>query len=426
MPEQRVALVDCNNFYASCERLFAPHLEGRPLIVLSNNDGCAVARSNEAKALGIPMGAPFHTLRDLIRRHDIAVFSSNYALYGDLSARVMQTLEMAVPRMEIYSIDEAFLDLTGFSRIDPDPFCRDLRRQVRRATGIPVSIGIAPTRTLAKAANRVAKKSPHSGGVLDITDPSVREHTLAGLAVGDIWGVGPRWANRLEAEGIRTAVQLRDARPAWVRQRFGVVLERTLLELRGIPAIDWETAPPPPQSITCSRSFGQKITDAAQLREAVAHYTARAAERLRRRRMLARTLLVFIAASRFSGRDRPCHDTLSITLPEATDDTIRLTGQALRGVTAVHRPGFRYHRAGVLLLDLVPERGHQPSLFGDATDRSRSERLMRTVDDLNRRLGGGTVRLGAEGLRPAWGARQERKSPAYTTNWQELPVVRAA
>lgn len=419
------ALVDCNNFYVSCERLFDPGLIDRPVIVLSNNDGCAVARSNEAKALGIRFGAPFHEIKELVEARGVAVFSSNYTLYADISRRVMKTLEAQAPRMEVYSIDEAFLDLRGLSADRRESFCRDLHRSVRQWTGIPVSIGVAPTKTLAKAANRLAKKSPRTGGVLDLTDLRWRERALASMAAEDVWGVGPRLARRLAAGGIRTARDLRDAPARQIRRRFSVVLERTLLELSGIPALGLEEHPQPRLSITTSRSFGRKVTALAELREAVASYVARASEKLRAQGLLAGALSVFVQTNPFSKRDPQYQASRLFTPPEATDDAFTLIRLALEGTASLYRSGFRYHKAGVMLLDLVPARQHQPSLFACGDGRLRARRLMRTVDDLNRRLGGGAVRFGAEGLNPAWSMRRERKSPAFTTQWTELPRVRA-
>ncbi|MBF0588601.1 MAG: Y-family DNA polymerase [Magnetococcales bacterium] len=419
-----IALVDCNNFYVSCERLFAPHLERRPVIVLSNNDGCAVARSNEAKALGIGMAVPFHEIRHLVQRHGVTVFSSNYALYGDLSDRVMNTLEQLAPRVEIYSIDEAFLDLSMLGD-QLDGVCRSMRRCVTQWTGIPVSIGVAPTKTLAKVANRIAKKSPRTGGVLDLTDPALQERALRRLETGDIWGVGSRLKRKLAQCGITSAIQLRDASPQWIRRRFNIVLERTVLELRGIQAMSMDDAPPTRRSITTSRTFGQKVTDLEPLREAVAHFVSRAAEKLRHHRLITGSILVFLSTSRFAKPGALYRNSHTATLLEAVSDTPTLLEHAMRGVEAIYQKGYRFNKAGIILLDLHPEENYQATLFSDLEKRQRSERLMKTVDLLNSRLGRGAIRFGAEGIgdNPVWKTSARRKSPAYTTCWKELPRV---
>ncbi len=387
MTVTKVALVDCNNFYASCERVFNPHLENQPVIVLSNNDGCAVARSNEAKALGIPMGAPFHKIRSLVNKHDVKVFSSNYELYGDMSSRVMQTLEDMAFKVDVYSIDEAFLDLSGFSKIDLDGYCHTLKNTVHRNTGIPVSIGIGTTKTLAKVANRIAKKNPKIGGVLDISEPRFTQKALSMLEVGDVWGIGSRWSRRLNGVGINTAAQLRDAELRWIERKFNVVMGRTVLELRGIPSIGFDDCPKPSQSITSSRSFGKKVTSLAHLREAVSSYIAKAAVKLRNQELLTNVVSVFVGTSRFSPSDNQYRNSASITLPESTCDTGVLIHYALMVLDSIYREGFRYHKAGIMLLDIVPIRGHQPSLFSNQDEIARSGKLMMAIDMLNKKNG---------------------------------------
>ncbi|MBF0382294.1 MAG: Y-family DNA polymerase [Magnetococcales bacterium] len=427
MSEQKfkVALVDCNNFYASCERVFNPRLENRPVIILSNNDGCAVARSNEAKALGIPMGAPFHKIRNVVQKHDVQVFSSNYELYGDLSARVMRTLEEMAFDVEIYSIDEAFLNFSGFSLLGLEEHCHKIKKTVRRNTGIPVSIGIGPSKTLAKIANRLAKKNPRTRGVLDISEPRFNKKALEMLRAGDVWGVGSRWARKLEDYGIYTAAQLRDADIRWIEKKFNVVMGRTVLELRGIPSIGFAEPPKSSQSITSSRSFGKKVTAISQLKEAVASYTAKAAEKLRARGLLTNVISVFITTSRFSPADSQYQNSASITLPEATSDSTMLIHYAFIILDTIYREGYRYHKAGIMLLDVVPIRGHQPSLFGDSKKQAKNSRLMKTIDLLNKKMGSNTVRFGAQGIKHEWRMRRERKSAAYTTCWKEIPVIQA-
>jgi DNA polymerase V len=416
------ALLDCNNFYVSCERLFQPALLGKPVVVLSNNDGCVIARSDEAKALGIPMGLPAFKLADRIQAHAIEVFSSNYTLYGDLSARVMATLTQWAPAVEVYSIDEAFLDLTGIATDALRTYGQTLRTTVHQWTGIPVSIGIAPTKTLAKLANRLAKRSPQ--GVVTLTAASEIEATLACTRVEDIWGIGPGYTRRLKTYDIRTAIQLRDANDRWIRQQLGVVGQRIIWELQGISCLPLERCPPPKQSLMVSRSFGRPITVLSEMREAVATYMTRAAEKLRRAQRAAGVLTVFLMTNHFT--DEPQYaNSVTISLPVATQDTAELIRYALRGIEQLFREGYRYQKAGVILTALVPAHQVQTHLF-DQHDRARSQRLMAALDAINRQWGAGTVRYAAVGLRPQWITRCGHRSPRYTTRWEELVVVRCA
>lgn len=418
------ALVDCNNFYASCERVFDPKLEGKPVVVLSNNDGIVVARSNEAKALGIGMGVPEFQIRRLIRAHDVQVFSSNYALYGDMSRRVMETLAQFTPNLEAYSIDEAFLSLTGFTSRNLTEYGRTIRVTVKRWTGIPVSVGIAETKTLAKVAGRVAKRSNEAAGVFDLTACQDRNALLAQTPVEGIWGIGPNYAQLLTQNGIQTALDLRVADDHWIRKRIGVVGLRIVQELRGVSCLPLEECPPPKQGITVSRSFGRPITALTEMRQAVVTYTARAAEKLREERLAVNVLTVFMTTNTF--KDEPQYsNAATIKLPVATDSTSDLLRYALPGVERIFREGYRYKKAGVMLTALVPACQIQGNLF-DQQDRERSSRLMRAVDRLNVHMGDGTLRYAAEGFTKHWRARFERRSPAYTTNWRDLPVAKAS
>jgi DNA polymerase V len=416
------ALLDCNNFYVSCERLFQPVLLGKPVVVLSNNDGCVIARSDEAKALGIPMGLPAFKLTDLVKKHSIEVYSSNYTLYGDLSTRVMTTLAQWAPAVEVYSIDEAFLDLTGLSTADLTGYGHTMRATIQQWTGIPVSIGIAPTKTLAKLANRLAKRSPEAQGVVALTVTSEIDATLACTQVEDIWGIGPGYTRRLKAHDIRTALQLRDANDRWIRQYLGVVGQRIVWELHGISCLPLELCPPPKQSLRVSRSFGRPITTLSNMREAVATYMTRAAEKLRRHGVTAGIVTVFLMTNRFT--DEPQYsNSVTLPLPVATQDTAELIRYALQGVEQIYREGYRYQKAGVILTALVPAKQVQTHLF-DQHDRDRSQKLMAAIDTINAEWGSGTIRYAAMGLRPAWIMRCARRSPRYTTRWQELVVVR--
>jgi len=419
------ALVDCNNFYASCERVFDPRLEGKPVVVLSNNDGIVVARSNEAKALGIGMGVPEFQIRHLIRRHDVQVFSSNYTLYGDMSRRVMEALSQFAPDIEIYSIDEAFLSLAGFTTRNLTEYGRMIRTTVKRWTGIPVSVGIAGTKTLAKVAARVAKRTQDAAGVFDLTVCQDRGALLAGIPVEDVWGVGPAFARFLTRHGITTALALRDADEQWIGQHMGVVGRRLVLELRGVSCLALDDCPPPKQGITVSRSFGRPVTSLPEMQEAVAAYTARAAEKLRGERLAVNVLTVFLTTNTFKTDEPQYSNTVTIKLPVATDSTPDLLHYALPGVERIFREGYRYKKAGVMLTALVPASQVQGHLF-DQQDRERSGRLMRALDRLNDRMGAGTLRYAAEGFIKRWRARFERRSPAYTTNWRELPVAKAS
>jgi DNA polymerase V len=415
----QIALVDCNNFYASCEAEFQPKLSGLALVVLSNNDGCVVARSPQAKSAGIRMGEPVFKIRHLIAQQNIQVFSSNYPLYGDMSQRVMLTLAQCAPEIEIYSIDEAFLDLSGFEHRDLAQYGQEIRDLVRQWTGITVSIGIGPTKTLAKVANRVAKKS--GSGVCHLTQLDTDE-VLSTFDIEDIWGIGRRYAKSLRSHGISTALQLRDADPAWAKQKYSVVMQRTILELRGHSCIPLELAPPSRQSIMVSRSFSRPVTELRELKEAIATHLSRAAEKLRLYQLTANVLQVFAHTSRF--RDNYYTNGVTISLPVATQDTAELLFYAMSGAEAIYRPGHAFAKAGVLLLELQPETLVQGHLF-EQRDTERSKLLMATLDNLNRQFGARAVQYASAGLMKGWGMRQERRSPRWTTCWGELLVVRA-
>ncbi|MGB3514986.1 MAG: Y-family DNA polymerase [Elainellaceae cyanobacterium] len=408
-----IALVDANNFYVSCERVFDPRLRDKPVVVLSNNDGCVVARSNEVKALGIPMGAPVFKLRSQIRDHNIQVYSSNYTLYGDLSRRVMQTLEQFTPEVEVYSIDEAFLGLSG----DVEAIAEQLQQTVQQWTGIPVSVGVAPTKTLAKVANHIAKKST---GVCVLDAPSM---VLADLPVGEIWGIGHRLSDRLHRQGIATALQLRDVELSWIRQQMGIVGVRLVQELRGIPCLPLELCPAPRKSCCVSRSFGRPVTAIAELKEAVATYAARAAAKVRRDELKAGVVTVFITTNRFKPNDPQYFNSAVVQLPQPTNDTFTLVQAALRAVEGLYRLGYEYKKAGVLLTELSPASVVQTNLFNDLAQQEKRGALMRTVDGLNRQFGAGTVFCAAEGIEKGWGMRSGLRSPGFTTRWGELPVV---
>lgn len=419
-----IALVDCNAFYASCEQLFDPGLAGRPVVVLSNNDGCVIARSREAKALGIRMGAPAFQIKHTVRKHGVAVFSSNYTLYGDLSQRVMDVLAQHAPAVEVYSIDEAFLDVSHVPDVERPAFARALQATVRRWTGIPVGIGVGTTKTLAKVANRLAKSSAKCGGVLDLARSPHLPRALAALDVGDVWGVGRRWSVMLRAAGIATAAELAAADDAWVRRKMGVVGLRMVLELRGTACLPLELAPSPRLSCCVSRTFGEAVTGKHDVHAAVATFTARAAEKLRKDGLAAGQMQVFITSDRF--RPEQVQYTGATTLaPECpTHNGLALGRLARRAVDRLYREGIQYRKAGVLLFDLQPAAGVVGSLF--AQPDPRAERVMATMDAINRRYGRGTLKLAAEGTGALpWLTRRQRLSARYTTRLAELPTAHA-
>ncbi len=419
------ALVDCNNFYATCERLFRPDLNGCPVVVLSNNDGCVVARSREAKALGIKMGVPIHTIRDLVRQHQIRVFSSNYALYGDLSSRVMTTLEALAPAVEVYSIDEAFLDLTGVQRHHSlVEFGHQVRETIDRWIGVQVCVGIAPSKTLAKLANHAAKRYPKTGGVVDLSDRARQRRLLHLLPVDEVWGVGRKLTAKLADMGIHTALELADADPKWLRKRFSVVLERTVKELNGTACIELEDQVPTKQQIVSSRSFSRPITEPHELREALANYLSRAMEKLRREQQTARTLQVFIRTSPFRERDPQYSNAATGQLTEPTADTRPMLALAMVLLDRIWKPGYPYAKAGVMLSDFYDHGTFQPELF-DGTDHSRpqSDALMGVLDEINA-SGLGRIWLAREGAQRGWSMKRQHLSPAYTTRWSELARVR--
>ncbi len=418
------ALIDGNNFYVSCERVFDPALEGRPVVVLSNNDGCVVSRSSEVKALGVKMGEPWFKLKALARKHGIVARSSNYTLYADMSNRMMAVLGGYSPQQEIYSIDECFLDLSGFAHFDRVAHAQAMRRQVRQWVGIPVCVGIAPTKTLAKLANHCAKKAlAGADGVCDFgrLDKSEYEALLASLPVEEIWGVGRKLTARLNELGIRTVKALRDADARTLRENFSVVMERTILELRGVSCLELEEVAPAKKQIISSRSFGTYVTTLAGLEEAVATYIARAAEKLRAQDSVAGAVEVYIRTNPFSEKQPQYQRAINVPLTEATSDTMRLTRAALWGLKRIFKPGYAYQKAGVMLMEIAPAGQVQGVLFGPST--SARSRLMEVIDEANALWGSGTLKLAAEGVTKPWQMKRGMKSPSYTSQWDELPRV---
>ncbi|GAA4493768.1 translesion error-prone DNA polymerase V subunit UmuC [Pseudaeromonas paramecii] len=415
------ALVDVNNFYASCERLFRPDLQGRPLVVLSNNDGCVVSRSPEAKALGVKMAEPFYRIQAAFTAQGGVWFSSNYTLYGDLSARVMSLLEQAAPEVHLYSIDEAFLRLEGPWLTDATEHARRLRQQIQQWTGLTVGIGLGPSPTLAKLANYAAKRWPATGGVVDLQDANRRQRLLAITPVEEVWGIGQRLGQALQREGIHTAGQLANAPAKGLRSRYGVTLERVVRELGGQAAGCLAAPPPVRQQVLCSRTFGERITQRPLLREALVNHLVRAAERLRGAGLCCRHLGIFIRTSAQDSAHPFYGDQASITLPAATDDSLALLAWLDDLLGRLWRPGHAYHKAGVVLSDLSPRQFWQGDLF-DGQDPKRM-RLMQVMDSINQRHPHG-LKLAAQGSDQApWQMRQAQRSPSYTTAWAALPLA---
>jgi len=424
-PSRHIALIDVNNFYVSCERVFNPRLNGKPVVVLSNNDGCAVARSNEVKALGVPMGAPWFKLKDLARQHGIIALSSNYALYADMSNRVMSILREFSPDQEVYSIDESFLDLTGFQSRDLIKYGQHMRKRILKWTGLPVCVGIGATKTLAKLANHCAKKRSVFNGVCNFNAMSNQalDGLLSEIEVGEIWGVGGRLAARLQALGFNSVLDLKRANPERLRQQFSVVMEKTIRELNGTVCIELEEIAPAKKQIMSSRSFGQPVREYASLAESITLYVSRAAEKLRRQQSFAGSIYVFIRTSPFRPDDPFYSNGMTIPLPTPTDDTRQLVSIALWGLRQIYKPNYNYAKAGVMLGELVPAQGVQGDLFSQIKANPKSAALMSAMDSINRKMGKESIKLASEGFKRPWKMRQENKSPSYTTSWSDLPVT---
>jgi DNA polymerase V len=418
-----IALIDVNNFYVSCERVFNPKLIGKPVVVLSNNDGCAVARSNEAKALGVSMGAPWFKLKDLAKQHGIIGLSSNYALYADMSNRVMSILRDYSPDQEVYSIDESFLDLTGFQSRDLIKYGQHMRKRILRWTGLPVCVGIGSTKTLAKLANHCAKKQPVFNSVCNLNNLSNSELDLllSQIDVGEIC-IGRKLAPKLQALGFNTVLDLKNANPERLRQQFSVVMEKTIRELNGTVCIELEDIAPPKQQIMSSRSFGQSVQDYNSLAESITLYVSTAAVKLRKQQSLAGSIYVYIATSPFKLDDKQYSNGIRIPLPSPTDDTRQLVNIALWALKQIYRPNYSYDKAGIVLSELVTRQHLQNDLFARLPS---SDALMTVMDVINRKMGKESIKLASEGFVRPWRMKQGNKSPSYTTKWGDLPVIYA-
>ena len=420
-----IALIDCNNFYVSCERVFNPALKRKPVIVLSNNDGCVIARSQEVKDLGIKMGVPWFKVQNLARHHKIIVFSSNYTLYADMSNRVMKIISEFAPNQEVYSIDECFLDLTGFKHLGLTNYGQRIRSTINRLVGLPVCVGVGASKTLAKLANHIAKKCSVFDGVCNLNE--ITQDTLdplfSKIKVGEVWGVGRCIEKKLAKLGVNTVFDLKQSSPQALRKQFSVLMERTIRELNGESCIPLEEIAPLKKQLVCSRGFGIPVSSLSELSEAVITYTTRVAEKLRRQRSVAAMVYIFIQTDPFKKKDRQYNPGRLIHLTNPTDDTRILINAVLTGLKSIYKPGFSYKKAGVLLDDLLPFNQHQKSLFDDKEAQAHSEFLMQAIDEINDTMGSGTIKFLGEGLEKQWRAKAEKKTRCYTTRVDEIPVA---
>ncbi len=417
----QIALVDCNNFYVSCERLFRPDLKGVPVVVLSNNDGCAVSRSNEAKALGVRMGQPWFEYAQQAKEQGVVALSSNYALYADMSNRVMSILSDYAPQHEVYSIDECFVDLTGMPQLKTLSY--QMRDRVIAWTGIPVCVGIGPTKTLAKLANQIAKKHPRSKGVFNYNDLSLAQQAriLGQIEVAEVWGVGQRLSARLAEHGIHTAADLRGAHTATLRAEFGVVLEKTQRELQGLACLALQDMVFDKLQIVCSRSFGQTVYELAVLQDAMSTFVANACVKLRAQGSHAAAIHVFLRTNRFRSDLPQYNPSFTLPLPQPTQDSLVFNRWANYLVSRLFKEGYGYKKAGIMLSDISSVATHQTDWLEPR--QAKSSHLMAVIDGLNKRYGRGTVKVSTQGAFKAWQMNQHHKSPSYTTDWHQVPVV---
>ncbi len=415
-------LIDCNNFFVSCERLFQPRFQRTPVVVLSNNDGCVVSRSNEAKALNIKMGMPFFKIKDLIKKHNVQVFSSNFALYHSMSDKIMKYLTELVPALEIYSVDEAFLDLSGFENGERDILGRTVVKRISQGTGIPVSLGIGPTKTLAKIANHIAKKEKNHHGTFNILHAE-KKVILSAISIEEIWGIGSRWAEQLRILKIENAYQLSQQDPDTFKKRFNKVLASIILELNGIVMHPLETVRKPKKQIMVSRSFGKTVTTMPELTQAIAAHTTQALEKLRRQKSMAKVITVFLQTDRFTGQDSSYHHPVTLKIPMAVDNTERFLKAALQGIQHLYLAGLKYKKSGVIISYISQKEKEQMDIFHPRD--LKAERRMVALDKINERIGPGSLRYAIEGFEKPWRMRSLYRSPCYTTCWSELPWVKA-
>jgi DNA polymerase V len=415
------ALVDCNNFYTSCEAIFNPSLKGKPVVVLSNNDGCVIARSEEAKSAGIKMGIPVFEIGGIIKKHKVHVFSTNYALYGDISQRVMTTFASLAPEIEIYSIDEAFLDLSGIAADKLFTTAKKIREKVFRWTGIPVSVGVAPTKTLAKVANQIAKSEDQYHGVLDFISHPGKDELLSQFPVGEIWGVGEKYEEFFRRSNILSALDLKNADENRMKEHLGVMGQRLVLELRGTVCYPINQNPDTKKEICTSASFGHPIETYEELEQATTSYVSKVAVKLRKQKSLAQSLLIFIMTNKFAKGPKYVNYKI-VRLPSASNQTRELIHYALIALKQLYRKGYLYKKSGIVVSEIIPEEGQQSALWDD-TNREKNKQLIKVIDNINRKAGLDKIRFAVQGPDETWRMRQENLSPHYTTRWSDVLVV---
>ena len=419
---QCIALIDCNNFYASCERIFNPKLIGKPIVVLSNNDGCIIARSKEAKKLGIKMGEPYFKAKNIIEKNKVEVFSSNYSLYGDISQRVMETLSSFSSEVEIYSIDEAFLGLNGFENYELKTYCNHIRQTINKWVGIPVSIGVGPTKTLSKIANNLAKKNSNYKGVCILENKIEIKKALNQTSIEDVWGIGRRLSIFLKKYNINTAHHFSEMDRGWVRKNMGVVGEKTYLELNGVSCLDLDLVPSDKQSCCVSRSFSQPIEKLFDLEESISTYGSRVSEKIREEGLVAESMSIFVLTNHFNRREKQYSNSIKLHLPFPTNNSIKIVKRSLEGIRKIYRPGYKYKKAGIILYGLSRQNVTKGLLD---YDREASDSIMQTIDKINNRYGGETIKIASEGIKKIWKMKRENVSPCYTTRFDELVEVKS-
>ena len=419
---QSIALIDCNSFYASCERIFNPKLLGKPIVVLSNNDGCIITRSAEAKALGIKMGEPYFKAKKIIEKNNVKVFSSNYSLYGDISQRVMEILLGFSPEVEIYSIDEAFLNFKGFKNHELLTYCKHIRQTIKQWVGIPVSIGVGSTKTLSKIANHLAKKEADYEGICILKGDEKIEEALNRIEIGDVWGIGRRLSKFLRNYEVRTAKQFAFLDRRWIRKNMGVVGEKIQLELCGVSCLDLELLPSPKKSCCVSRSFSRPIEKIEELQESIANYGSRVAEKIREEGLIAQFMSIFVLTNHFNKKEKQYSSSIKLQLDYPTSDSKLIVKRAVEGIKRIYKEGYRYKKAGIILYEL-----HSSSSVRGLLDydKPRTDSLMRSLDEINYRYGSATLRLAAEGIKKSWQMRREKVSPCYTTSFDQLMIVKS-
>ena len=420
MKSKIFGLLDCNNFYASCERVFNPKLESKPIVVLSNNDGCIISRSNEAKVLGIPMGSPYYKQKELIIKNNVVVFSSNYQFYGDMSQRVMNSLGMFISDIEIYSIDEAFMRFDNLTSQDLFKDAINIRKKILQWTGIPTSLGIAHTKTLSKIANHIAKKKTKEG-VFDMRSTDIQLRVMKDMPVEEIWGISRGWGDKLRSIGIYTALQLRNSNAKFVRSHLGVVLERIIYELRGLPCLEIEKISPK-KSIVSSKSFGKPIGSIEPIEEALSSYASRACKKLRDQMSKTQELCVFISTNPFQQKKPQYRNSATFKFDLPTSDTSAVINKSKELLRLIYRQGYQYHKCGIMLLEIIPKNYNQGHFFSDGDSLNR-DKTMKLVDNINNLMGPETLFYLSQGVSKSWKMQSKSRSLRYTTQWEEIPRI---